>query len=773
MAKLTSEELASLIERQAQDSIGYFDSEITDQRQLNLDYYYGRPYGNEVEGRSEVVTTEVADTIESIMPSLMRVFFGGDQVVQCKPRGPEDQAVAEQASDYANYVLMDRNEGFKICYEWFKASLLNKNSFVKVWWDTESRATEQEYAGLTDDEMALIGADENVEILEHTGYQGQIPTPQGAMPVQLHDIRVRKTEKSGKTCIKGVPPEEVLIGRGTTDLRSATFVAHRTLQTVSDLIEMGYDPKQLEEIPSFGDLSLTGERVNRLEDEEGIGVEVQPGEGQTRLVERMEAYIRVDQDGDGVAELRKVALAGNQILRFTDGREDNEVVDWCGIISLTPIIMPYKFFGYCPADQVRHLQFVTSTLLRQILDNMYLTNSPRMGVVTNMVNLDDLMDTRAGRVVRMKTPNAVTPLTVPFFGAPAFSMLEYLESLKEKRTGITRYNQGLDADSLNKTARGISAIMQASQQRLELIARVIAETGFKELIWAILEMASKYGNKAEIIRLRNRWVQVDPRGWENKFDLSVNVGLGFGAKETQAQMAQMVLQLQMGLKQTGSPLVDDQKIYNTTEQLLKGIGWQGTELFFNDPSLLQEQGKMPQLPPPPEMVKIQADMQKAQMDDKLQRDLAMLRSKVDIMIAQLRAQDNQASVDKQTGASVATSQAQIEAQRESEMRKVLADLAKFQDQLTSDRQEGGEEREHGARMEMAKHSMEVETTQQAMKPVLEVLKGISEQVNESIRYLQAPRRIVKDQSGKPVGVEIEGFETRPITRDAKGNVTVH
>jgi len=617
--KVTDIELRSIINSEINNSIGFMGSNLTSQRKKSIEYYMGEKLGTEIDGRSQVVSTDVADTVETILPNLLRIFTASDQVVRCEPTKSEDVPIADQATNYINYIFNKDNNGFSILYTWFKDALLEKNGIVKVFWD-ESKSVEQEtYENLDDQEYALLIDDENVEVVEEETFEdtkakeqleqmkqlaeaqgqevGDIPTP------MLHNCIIKRTSKGGKVKIENVPPEEFLIQKTAKSIEDANFVAHRVLKTRSDLIEMGFDKEIVENLPTSNNIILNDERLTRYSDIDESPFENAP-DNSTAEVEIYECYMKVDMDGDGVAELRKVTVAGAGGYTILE----NMACDNIPFCSLTPIPMPHRFYGRSVAELVEDVQLIKSTVMRQLLDNMYLTNNNRVAIMDGMVNLDDLLTSRPGGVVRTKQPpqQVMMPMQSQAISQQAFPLLEYLDTIRETRTGITRYNQGLDADSLNKTATGVNAIMTQSQMRMELIARVFSETGIKDLFRRIFELTCKYQDKERIVELNNQFIPVKPTEWRNKFNVSISVGLGSGSKEQQIMMLNNILerQLQAFNLQGGQeyPMVSLKNIYNSLAKIIENAGLKNVENYFVNP----DQGKqMVQPKPPPPLTPIE------------------------------------------------------------------------------------------------------------------------------------------------------------------------
>lgn len=623
-------ELKTLLAGELERAIGRDGDELSQERVTALKYYRGDPFGDEEEGHSQVVSRDVAEAVDSIMPSLMRIFASGDEVVSFQPNGPEDEQASAQATDYTNLVFLKDNDGFTVMHDWFKSALLYRLGVVKAWWEKEDETTTAQYRGLDDAQYEALATDPNVDVVEHAVYQLE-----GGLGA-AHNIKVRRTSETGCVKVCAVPPEEFLVEPGVARLQDAGFMAHRCRRTVSDLIADGYDRATVERAASAGEDDWNEERIERHASEEGQRWERDAASDAMRQVWVSECYIRVDYDDDGVAELRKVTALGDSVAEILD----NEEVDSHPFAILTPIPMPHSIIGRSIADLTADLQRIKSAVMRQMLDNLYLSNNPRKIVVEPHVNLDDLLTSRVGGIVRAAQPGMVETLAVEFTAAASFPMIEYLDGVREQRTGVTRYNQGLDADSLNKTAKGISIIANAGQQRIELIARVFAETGVKQLFRRILELVIKYQDKPRTIRLRNKWVSIDPREWSDKMDLSINVGLGTGNKQEQLgkimgllQLDEKLIALQGGVN---GPLLKLEHIYNKLKKVVEAADLKSVEQYYGDPG--QEQQAPQQQGPDPEMVKTQAEIQAMQVKTQAEIALARERAGAEIEIKRMSAQ---------------------------------------------------------------------------------------------------------------------------------------
>ena len=619
--KKSEQEILSILAKEIHNSSGYIGGEIVARRKKSLEYYLGNPLGNEQEGRSQVVSNDVMDTVESLMPSLMKIFTSGDNVFACEGVGPEDEEMARQASDYLNHIFLKENNGFTSLYTAFKDALIQKNGILKVYWDDSDKTEREEYTRLTDDEFNDLVSDAEVKVTNHTEYEEPITDDRGKEidKIPLHDVVIHRTKYYGRVRIDPVPPEEFLIERRCKDIDSANFVAHRVNKTKTELIEMGYDPDVVYSLPTGDGETYSEDKFVRHQNID-FGRGESTGDKSTDMVLIHECYIRMDANGDGVAELLKVCVAG-------DGKKLLDVmeVDTIPFISMTPVIMPHRFHGRSIAELVEDIQLIKSTVMRQMLDNMYLTNNNRVAIQDGQVAMDDLLTNRPGGIVRTKQPpqNVMMPITAQPITEQASGMLAYLDAVKETRTGVSKTAQGLNPDSLNnKTATGMNQVLTQSQMRMELIARIFAETGVKDLAVKMFELICKYQQKEKIVRIRGKYIPMRPYEWKDRVNVTIHVGLGTGSKEQQLILLNAILERQMqaiNLQQNVyGPMVNLRNIYNSLKKLVENAGLNSIEPFFMDPDVGAAQ--MPQLPPKPPtefekvtLAQVQGENQRAQL----------------------------------------------------------------------------------------------------------------------------------------------------------------
>lgn len=637
---MSQDKLKAIIESEIDNSIGFLDSETTQQRTDAINAYLRQPYGNEVEGKSSIITGEVAEAVDGSLPPLVRIFSSSDDVVRFDPRGPQDEAGAKQATEYVNWVFMRDNDGVIILHDWFKDALLQKVGIVKAYWEDKEDVTKEKYRDLSDDELAMLLSDESMEVVEKEVVENEMKDPAGnpaldqiGQPVMYssNSVTVQKKKKSGKVVVENIPPEEFLISkRAKRSPQDAPFVAHRRLITRSDLIAMGFDKAVVEGLATSDSLTFSAEYLARTENGENPN-DSQSLDDSMQTIEVFECYIRADIDGDGIAELRQVFYASNEIL-------SDEETDYVPFHSLCPIPTPHKFFGESMADRTMDIQLIKTTITRQILDNLYLTNNARVTAVDGQVNMDDLLTSTAGGVIRVKSAGAVNQLVVQSMAAQAFPMLSYLDSIQQKRTGVTEASQGLDPSILqNVTAAAVASMQQSAAGKIEMIARIFAETGVKSLFQGILHLLCKYQDKARIVRMRGQYVSFDPREWSNQYDVDINVGLGAGNRQEQMAMLNMVLAKQeqiLGQMGPANPMVSLGQYRNTLGRMVEAAGFKDSAEFYK--SITPEQDQALSNPPPQQQQvppEVQAYMAKTQADIQAQQ----MKAQADIQLAQQKA----------------------------------------------------------------------------------------------------------------------------------------
>ena len=621
---ITDDQLLAAISAAEETALGTLQGAISSDRADAIDRYYGKPYTGDAilqaQGRSTIISRDVADVVEGVVANVVKPFVGGDQVVVFDPIGPDDEKQAEQETDYVNFIALQRNNGFVWMVSAIKDALLLRNGYVKCDWTVRQDVVTETYSGQSDEEMGLLMQGNEVEVVQHSEYPdpSYMPQmdPQTGQPLpgpMLHDVKVRRSRPTEYVEICPVPPDEILVSeraRGPS-LQDVDFVQHRTRKTLSELRQAGY--KVPDDI-SDDDKGESIEDIARQRFGEGGDMyDDDTGNAARRIVMYKETYIRIDRDGDGVAELRRVCSVGLNLLA------DDEC-DIVGIGAGTGILMPHQHLGMSAYDLVEDIAKIKTNLLRSYLDNRNQINNTRTAVDEARANVDDFLVSRPGGVVRGSgNPNEwMMPIVTPDTSTGALQGLEYLDTIRENRTGYTRNSAGMDNDALtNSTATGMSMQLSQSQLRLEMIARSIAETLLRDVFKIVHALTLKHSSKADKVRLNGTWAEVNPREWSRRSDLSITIGLGTGTSEQQLGKLMALGPLMQHGQAMG--LVGVEEGYNYATEAFKLSGYKATQRFIKAPEVDPQtcQPKQPPPPPPPPPVQVaqiqaQADQQKFQ-----------------------------------------------------------------------------------------------------------------------------------------------------------------
>jgi hypothetical protein len=634
-------ELEGMIGQEIADAVDYIDSDLSPIRAMATRYYRGDPFGNEEEGRSQVVAMETRDTISAMMPSLMRVFFSSESVVEFVPRGPEDVKNSQQATDYANYVFANDNNGFMTAYATFKDALARKCGIMEVVWEESEEVRIEQYSGLDDATLQMMEqeGEEGVEFKIIVSYPDedammamqQMPPqvdPATGMPVEmppamLHDVEIKRIVKSGRIRINSVAPEELLLSRQALDFENAPIIGRRKMASVAELISIGYDEDEVMQYVGSSDLADNEENLARhaLNNQQFAGESANPME---QRVLYCEVYIRVDYDGDGVPELRKICAIGPsyEVKRNLPSSYIPFVAFPCDPEPHTSPLEAGSIF-----DITHDIQEIKSEILRNTLDSLAQSIHPRTAIVEGQVNIDDVLNNETGAVIRMRAPNMVQTFAQPFVGQAAFPMLDYVDSIKEDRTGMSKAAMGLNADALQSSTRAaVAATISASQGRIEMTSRLLAE-GMKTLFKKILFLTVTHQDKARMIRLRNEWVQIDPRSWDTSMDVTVNIGLGNGdTNEKLAALAEFSVRQEKIIAQYGldNPVVTPQQYVRTLRKMVQLAGFADASAFIND---LPDNWKAPTKEPKPSPEEVLAQVQAQSIQADIQKKAAELELK--------------------------------------------------------------------------------------------------------------------------------------------------
>lgn len=609
---MSDEEFRYIVFQAIEDAGTYIDSYLAPERERAMSYYLGNALGNEEDGRSQVVLTEVRDTVLAMLPSLLRIFTGGDKILEFVPQGAEDVAAAEQATDLVNYIFYQENPGFRILHDAMKDALILKTG-VLTWCKYDDESVEYySYSGLTSDEVNMILSDPDVA-MEMLSEERNLDTGDVRM-----SLSIKRINRSPKYRIEAIPPEQFLIENEATSIDDALYVGRRKLATISELVAMGYPRDVIEMNAGTGGFEMNQEVIVRNPaDQSFFGITNQNDES-TDKVFYVESYIRVDKDGDGIAELHKVCSIGNGAYIL-----HHEVVQQAPFALLEPDPTPHTIFGKSIADQTMDLQLIKSSIMRNTLDSLAQSIHPRTVVVEGQVNIDDVMNVETGAVIRARAPGMVQPLSEPFVGQQALGVMGYLDEIKTQRTGISRASQGLDAEALQSTTRAaVQAQLSSSQERIEMIARLFSD-GIKRCFQGVLQMVIQHQDKPKIIRLRNKFVPIDPRGWNSKMDMMVNIALGRGSDEQKMAFLQAILGQQKELIANFgpyNPLVSLEQYRDTLAEITKLSGFIDPSKFWKEVSpqevdaFMQQQQQSKQQQPDPATILAQIEAEKIKAD---------------------------------------------------------------------------------------------------------------------------------------------------------------
>lgn len=605
------ERLKSVVRANIDDSVGFLDSELAEFRENASDRYYGRPYGDEVEGRSQVVSRDVAETVEWIAAQLLRIFTG-QRYVEFSPFGEEDVEAADQQTEFVNHVVMQEANGTILFYDWFKEALMYR--FGVVHWGYEERTTPcyEKYTGLSQEQVELLVMDEGTEIVEGSTRAQQMPD---GTAVDLYDVKVRRYKSDRKLRVTGIPSEQFVVDRNARMIEDATVCGHWEGKTKSDLHALGVPQSLTERMQPDEDLETEAESQARDIDNGQSVDETSSSDDVEARFRYWTLYIRHDYDEDGYAELLRVQYVGGEIVEV----EHEPEIPYA---MLTPMRTPYRMIGLSITDMVEDIQRIKSVLWRQGLDNLYASNRPQREVVADKVNLSDLAQTEIGANIRVKEPGMVRDLVVPNMLTDTLAMVGYIDQVREERTGTSAASQGRDADQIHDTAKGMAQMVSQAQMRIELIARLFAEGGVKRLFLGLYNCMVRNQDPARMVRLRGKFVPIDPREWRERNDAVVTVALGAGTVDAQLAKLDSLAQKQMGLLQAGVPLVTPKHLKYTLDKMIETMGFRNTGSFIGNPDNPEE---VPPPPPPPKsdavvVAEISAQIEKAKLDAKAQSD---------------------------------------------------------------------------------------------------------------------------------------------------------
>jgi hypothetical protein len=639
-------EVEGIVQDAIASAVDFVESEISQDRIKAQRYYDGEVDLGYEDGRSKVVATKVRDTVRAVKPSLMRIFLSTAKPVEFVPHGQEDVAMAEQATEFMHHEFTRLN-GYRVINDAFQDALVKKQGIVKAYWMTYPEAEIYTFTDLNDDELAYLTDDDEVSVLEQTT-EMSISMDEMGMEIEVpsHSIKISRQQEKGELCIESVPPEEFFINRDARNLKDAYLVAHRTEMRAGDLIAMGYDPEVVLDLDSFDSGSEMTEA--EVHERRGYSLDTSDEDEQDPSMKNVtvtEAYMRIDADGTGIPVLHKITCGGTSYEML-----DFEPCDELPFAKFEIDPEPHTFYGRSLAEIVMDDQDAATAILRSILDNVAMTNNPRLAVIEGAANIDDVLNNEIGAIVRMRQAGAVQDLSVPFTAGQTLGALTYLDGLVETKTGVSRASMGLDPDAMQSTTKAaVQATVQAAAGQVEVMVRNLAD-GMRDLFSIMLRLSSKNVDEEQMMRMNGTFVPVDPRVWDSSMDVSINVGLGTGREEEKAMALSQALQMQTMVYQTYGPmngLVSMTNIRNTLADQLAVSGIRNADRYFapiteeieaqmlqqqqqaqaqqgegQDPNaaFLQAEQMKAQVKMQSDAAKMQLDAQKAAADNDLKRD---------------------------------------------------------------------------------------------------------------------------------------------------------
>lgn len=649
--EMSDDELLATLGAMEADAITAMELDASDTRSTVMEYFFGLPLGNEELGRSQAISTDVMDGILGMLPDILEPFVASDEVVEFEPESAKDEEGAAQETAYINKVL-ERNDKFAFLYQWVFEGLAQTNGVVQYAWDKVQQVQIERYEGLTQAQMMMLASDPSVEVLEHRAepLPGWQPDPMQPMtaPPMMHDAVVRERRGTGRPALFNVPPEEFIISSDATSWnpKRATMCGRRREITVSQLRQMGFEVD--DDAPdSDGDiLRSSAEFLARHVNSLAFGDLPDDGGAGRKLLVR-DYYPLIDFDGDGIAERRRVMYVGTQILL-------NEEVEEPPFSAWTPYIIPHRYLGVCPGEQLLDVQVQKTALVRMSLDSVYQANQGRH-LVARGVDWDDLMNNPVGGFIKVEADNVagkVQEISSTPVHQITLPMIEYLDAAKESRTGYSKQAAGLDANAIRQmTAFGAAEVTDAARKRAKMIARTFAETGLKDLMISLHGLVKRNATQPDVVKLRGQYIDVDPRNWRTRTAMTVNVGLGTGSKQVTLQGLQFLLTAQKEALQIG--LSTPTHVYNALAEVTRALGFKNTHKFWQNPS--EPGAKPPPQKPDPaieaakiqaeglvraEGVKAQSSERKAAKQDQTKYLIALLEQATKALIA--AAQENDA-----------------------------------------------------------------------------------------------------------------------------------
>ena len=614
--KMTESVLASSVQRSLRGTT-LDNNELADKNNQLLEGYDKKPYGDEEEGYSQVVSDDISAGVESDLTSIVRTFTNGGNIIEFVPMSSDPLAVEEamQKTEYVNYIVRTQKNSFKILHDWFKSALIQRYSVVKYYVDKRTQVKEDKFKNVTKDELVTIEEElqtKNVKSLEIISTSepdtsipeevkaaisnaiqqdfNSLPSEQqdalilesGYQPLEYFDVTFRIIEEVECIKIQCIPTEDFIISEGASSKDDAIVVGDRITKTRGDLLAENYDKELIDSLSTMGNTDISkNSDIEKTRQEISYGkrstFSENTGDWASQEVEIYDLYVKIDFDGDGIAERRHILMSGNTIL-------ENEVFNHVPYAILSSILMPFEVIGKSRAEFIETTQRMKTVVMRGMFDNFNMSNTQRVAANEN-VNVDDLMDVRPDGIVRVRGNNPINndliPISTQFTGDRALMILNSLDNAKSITSGNLQQNQGLLKDSVaNETATKTSLMDRAGSAKIELVAKNFAETGIKDLFEGIAYLVKRFQDDEKEILVLKKPMIITPYSWTNDNYLICELL----DEEKNLEAMQFIFQLQKDLILNGSVLSDELKVYKTLTKITKGLGLYDTSNYFNDPT---------------------------------------------------------------------------------------------------------------------------------------------------------------------------------------------
>lgn len=689
---LSEKELATRLDQMNRQAIGHLSDEVSSDQDDNLERYYGMKYGDEEDGRSQAISMDVAEVVDWAIPDILEPFLSGDRVVEFSPTARGEEEYCSYATDLVNCVFFTENDGATFLHDIVKTGSIQKIGWAKTVWEEEEEEERQTLTGLSISHLQELQNDKSVTI-EETKAEPLVEqlADQEALAAfsdgQVYTVTLTRIEKEGCNKLYALPPEAVKFSPRATCLEKIGYICHEQEIIRSDLYEMGFDEEKILGIPSSGKALEQNRDEIRFHDESRRDNDYTQNATEKLLL--IEEYPLIDANGDGRVERLQVFRVGNVVLK-------KEEVDDHPFDCWSPDRIPHRLVGLGIADKVKQTAYIKTHLTRQLLDNVYLANNPRIEVPDGAMSDDtiaDLLTYRVGGLIRTKgNGQMLRPIEIPDRSATALQAILYMDGVREQQSGVTKNGMAVNSEAVDPKSATESRRQDRNEQvRKRLMIRMLAQTFLVPVFRKVLKNIVRYQSAAKDIMIRGKWVAIDPREWNADLKCRVSVGLGYANRDEMIQGATLIGSSQAEAMQMGLDIITPKHMYKTLGKLVEATGLGFPEDYAMDPESeeyqqLQQQKQEQGPQQDPKMIeaqgKLQLKAQESQVAQQLRQQeiahkaqLAEVQAKADFQIAQMQAQ-----MEYRLG----IAQLQAETQLSREQMAAEQDLAEWEARQTVD-----------------------------------------------------------------------------------------